>query len=135
MRATLRGTAGRLYEFPVNRRFWMCAKFAAVVVGSGPLAAPVAACAGWTFCIAEASPRGEIWITGVFAATRERERLEGDFRAYLKSRGVEQSVAQCPAAKDDKTEMINAQITAAEFHRKLGDALHEVIAPEFDPRR
>jgi len=61
--------------------------------------------------------------------------LEGDFRAYLKSRGVARPIAQCPAARDDKIEMVNAQFTASEFHRKLGDALHEVMAREFDPRR
>ena len=40
-----------------------------------------------------------------------------------------------PAAQDDKTEVVNAQFTAAEFNRKLGHTLHEVGAPEFEPRR
>ena len=31
--------------------------------------------------------------------------------------------------------MVNAQFTATEFHRKLGDTMHEVMAPEFDPKR
>jgi hypothetical protein len=117
----------------VNRRFRICARV--VLAGLCALAAPGSARAGWTFCIAESSGGKNIWLTGVFTATRERERLEGDFRAYLKSQGVDQSIAQCPASKDDKTEMLNARFTAAEFHRKLGDALHEVTAPEFDPRR
>ena len=93
------------------------------------------ASAGWTFCVAESAGGKDIWITGVFPATRERERLEADFKIVLKNRGVGGAVAQCPAPKDDKTEMVNAQFTAAEFHRKLGDSLHEVVAPEFDPRR
>jgi len=113
----------------------MRGKFAGILVGLCALGAPAVARAGWTFCVAESSGGKDIWITSVFAPTRERERLEGDFRAYLRSRGVAQPIAQCPAAKDDKTDMVNAQITAAEFHRKLGDALHEVSAPEFDPRR
>ena len=45
------------------------------------------------------------------------------------------AVAQCPAPRDDKVEVVNAQFTASEFHHKLGDTLHEVFAPEFDPRR
>jgi hypothetical protein len=113
----------------------MRAQVASVLAGLCVYGAPASARAGWTFCVAESSGGKEIWITPVFAATRERDQLEGDFRRLLTSRGVAQSIAQCPAAKDDKTEMVNARITAAEFHRKLGDALHEVVAPEFDPRR
>jgi len=122
-------------RFAVKLAVLMRGKLAGFLVGLCALGAPVCARAGWTFCVAESTSGKDIWITGVFAATRERERLEGDFRAFLKSHGVVQSIAQCPASKDDKTEMVNAQITAAEFHRKLGDALHVVIAPEFDPRR
>jgi hypothetical protein len=113
----------------------MRAKLAKLLVGLLALGAPAPASAGWTFCVAESSGGKDVWITGVFAAARERERLEGEFRAYLKSRGVARAVAQCPAARDDKTEMVNAQFIAAEFHRKLGDALHAVTAPGFDPRR
>ena len=98
-------------------------------------AAAARAGSGWTFCVAEAGGGRDVWITGVFPASRGRERLEADLEAYLKGRGVLGVVAQCPAPKDDKTEMVNAQFTAAEFHHKLGDALHEVFAPEFDPRR
>ena len=90
---------------------------------------------GWTFCVAESGGGRDIWITAVFPASRNRERLEADLEAYLKGRGISGAVAQCPAPKDDKTEMVNAQFTAAEFHHKLGDTLHEVFAPEFDPRR
>ena len=104
--------------------------FVAVVSSS-----PTLASTGWTFCVGESNGGKDIWMTSVFNATRERERLEIDFRSYLKGRGVAGAIVQCPAPKDDKTAMVNAQFTAAEFHRKLGDALHEVDAPEFSPRR
>lgn len=98
-------------------------------------AAPAEASAGWTFCVA-ASPGGkDVWITDVFAAARDRERLEVDLKGYLKTQGIAGAVAQCPVPKDDKTDVVNAQFTAAEFNRKLGHALHEVAAPEFEPRR
>ena len=93
------------------------------------------ASAGWTFCVAEAAGGKEIWITPVFAAPKDRVRLEADFTAYLKGRGVEHANTQCPQPKDDKTDMVNAQFTATEFHRKLGDTMHEVVTPEFDPKR
>jgi hypothetical protein len=93
------------------------------------------ASSGWTFCVAEAGGGKDIWITGVFPAVRDRERLEADLKAYLKGRGVSGAVAQCPAPKDDKVEVVNSQFTAAEFHHKLGDTLHEVFTPEFEPRR
>jgi hypothetical protein len=97
--------------------------------------APAPASAGWTFCVA-ASPGGrDVWITDVFAATRDRDRLEGDLRGYLRAQGVAGAVAQCPLPQDDKTDVVNAQFTAADFNRKLGHALHEVVAPEFEPRR
>ncbi|HEY3720708.1 MAG TPA: hypothetical protein VGL41_11290 [Roseiarcus sp.] len=99
------------------------------------IAGPAHASAGWTFCVAEAGGGKDVWITGVFPAVRDRERLEADLKAYLRGRGVAGAVAQCPAPTDDKVEMVNAQFTAAEFHHKLGDTLHEVFTPEFDPRR
>jgi hypothetical protein len=98
-------------------------------------AAPARASAGWTFCVAAAPGDKEVWITDVFAAGRDRERLESDLKSYLKTQGVAEAVAQCPAPKDDKTAVVNAQFTAAEFNRKLGHTLHEVAAREFEPRR
>jgi hypothetical protein len=98
-------------------------------------AAPAPASAGWTFCVAAAPDGKDVWITDVFAAERDRERLEVDMKGFLKGQGVAGAVAQCPRPKDDKTEVVNAQFTAAEFNRKLGHALHEVAAPEFEPRR
>jgi hypothetical protein len=98
-------------------------------------AAPGQASAAWTFCVA-ASPGGkDVWITDVFAVSRDRDRLEGDLKTYLKALGVVGAVAQCPLPQDDKTDVVNAQFTAADFNRKLGHALHEVAAPEFEPRR
>lgn len=91
--------------------------------------------AAWTFCVAESAEGRGIWISSVFIAPRDRERLEADFTYYLKSRGVVRPIAQCPLAKDDKTEVVNAQTVAAEFHRKLGDELHEVTELEFEPKR
>jgi len=112
--------------------------FCSSLVRSGVLGATLlastAAQAGWTFCVAEASGP-DIWVSQVFAAPRDRERLEVEFKAFLKTQGVVDSDIQCPAAKDDKTEMVNAQFTAIEFHRKLGDTLHEVPLSEFMPRR
>jgi hypothetical protein len=89
----------------------------------------------WTFCVASAPASDEVWITDVFAAGRDRVKLEADLKTYLKTRGVLGAVAQCPLPNSDKTAAINAQFAAAEFNRKLGHALHEVAAPEFEPRR
>lgn len=98
-------------------------------------AAPAQASASWTFCVGAAPGGKDVWITDVFAAGRDRERLEADLRAYLKTQGVPGAVAQCPLPKDDKTDVVNAQFTAADFNRKLGNRLHEVAAPAFEPRR
>lgn len=98
-------------------------------------ACPAHAKPGWTFCVAETDGGKDIWITGVFPAVHDRERLEADLKAYLKGRGVPDAIAQCPAPKDDMVEMVNAQFSATEFHQRLGDTLHEVFTPEFDPRR
>jgi hypothetical protein len=107
---------------------------AARILALALIAIPAHASSGWTFCVADAGGK-DIWITGVFPAVRDRERLEADLKSFLKSRGVSGAVAQCPTPNDDKTEMVNAQYTAAEFHHKLGDTLHEVFTPEFDPKR
>ncbi len=95
------------------------------------IAAASPAQASWTFCVAESGR--QIWITDVFAAAQPRDRLEASFSAELSARGVAHPVAQCPAPRDDKTDVVNAQFTAAEFHRKLGDVLH-AAAPPRPPR-
>ena len=86
------------------------------------LAAAAPAPERWTFCVAEAG--GDVWISGVFAAARPRESLESAFAAALRARGVARPVAQCPAPQADKSDVFNAQFTAAEFQRKLGRTLH-----------
>jgi NAD-dependent oxidoreductase involved in siderophore biosynthesis len=91
------------------------------------IAAASPAGAGWTFCVAEAGP--DVWISEVFAAARKREALEAQFAASLRARGVAHPDAQCPEPQGDKTEVFNAQFTAAEFHRKLGQTLHAAAAP------
>jgi hypothetical protein len=83
--------------------------------------------ARWTFCIAESGQ--DVWISEVFAAARKRETLEAEFAASLRARGVVHPDAQCPQPQDDKTEVFNAQFTAAEFHRQLGQTLHAAAAP------
>jgi hypothetical protein len=108
--------------------------FAASLVVISALLASAPARAGWTFCIAETSTGDDVWISGVFEAERDRDRLEGDLRAYLKGRGVANPVAQCPQPRDDKTEAVNAEITAAEFQRKLNRTLHEIPAASFERR-
>ena len=81
----------------------------------------------WTFCVAESGH--DIWVTDVFAAAQPREKLEAAFAAALRAQGVARPNAQCPAPRADKTEVVNAQFTAVEFHRKLGDALHFAAPP------
>jgi hypothetical protein len=98
----------------------------ALVVRAALAAAP--ARAGWTFCVAESGR--DVWIGNVIAAARGRERLEADFETLLRARGVAHPVAQCPAPLNDKTAVFNAQFTAAEFHRKLGEMLHAIEMPE-----
>ena len=83
--------------------------------------------ANWTFCVAESGQ--DIWISDVFPAAHKRERQEADFATLLRGRGVARAVAQCPAPQEDKLDVFNAQFTAAEFHRKLGQKLHAVEMP------
>jgi hypothetical protein len=91
------------------------------------LAAASPAKAHWTFCVAEAGQ--DVWISEVFAVVHKRERLEAEFSASLRAFGVSHPDVQCPEPQDDKTDAFNAQFTAAEFHRKLGQTLHAAAAP------
>jgi hypothetical protein len=113
----------------------MCAFLARVLVCFALSVGVAHANESWTFCVAESADGHDIWITSVFSATKDRERLEADFKAYLERHDVPRAVAQCPVPNGDKTEVINAQFTAIEFHRKLGDALHDAIVPEFESKR
>jgi hypothetical protein len=89
----------------------------------------------WTFCVASALEGKDVWISDVFAATRDRERLEGELKVYLQQHGGFDVDVQCPAPKDDKTAVVNAQFSAAEFNRRLGNVLHEVAATVFTQKR
>jgi hypothetical protein len=96
---------------------------------------PAAAAERWTFCVASSLGAKDVWITEVFAAVADRERLETEFRDVLERQGSSRIVAQCPRPDADKTSVVNAQIAAEEFNRKLGGLLHAVSAQEFPPRR
>ena len=98
-------------------------------------ASPAYASARWTFCVASASGARDVWITDVFIAGAERERLESDLKNLLTRQGAQRIVAQCPTPAEDKTAAVNAQTTAAEFNRKLGKALHAIGVQEMLSRR
>jgi hypothetical protein len=82
----------------------------------------------WTFCVASASNTKDVWITDLFAAQSDRERLETQLKRLLERGGHERVVAQCPQPSEDKVAVVNAQITAEEFNRKLGSVLHSIPA-------
>jgi len=89
----------------------------------------------WTFCVASASGTKDVWITELFPATPNRERLEAELKGLLEREGHSHIVAQCPAPSDDKVSVVNAQTTAEEFNRKLGATLHGVSARDFRLRQ
>jgi hypothetical protein len=98
---------------------------------------PVAAAADsrWTFCVASALPTRDVWISEVFATALDRERIEGEFKAAIIQTGARRVVAQCPAARDDKTEAINDRFGAVEFNRQLGADVRALSSQQFPPRR
>ncbi len=98
-------------------------------------APPVAAGDRWTFCVASVLGSKDVWISEVFPAGSDRERLEAEFKDVLERQGSSRIVAQCPQPSDDKTSVVNAQIVAEEFNQKLGASLHAVSAQEFPARR
>jgi hypothetical protein len=77
----------------------------------------------------------DVWITELFPATPNRERLEAELKGLLERAGHSHIVAQCPAPSDDKVSVVKAQTTAEEFNRKLGSTLHGVSAREFPLRQ
>jgi len=99
------------------------------------IAAPAHAASRWTFCVGAALGGKDVWITDVFPASAERERLENELKTMLTRQGGERIVAQCPEPLDDKTAVVNAQTTAEDFNRKLGKTLHLFSAPELLSRR
>jgi hypothetical protein len=117
-------------ETAVTRRFPIVAL--ALLAGLAPASA---APQRWTFCVAWAPGAKDVWITEVFPATIDREKLEADLRNLLGRQAASRVVAQCPLPGEDKTSVINAQSGAEEFNRKLGAVLHSVSAQEFPPRR
>lgn len=96
---------------------------------------PAAAGERWTFCVASMLGAKDVWLTEVFPAGADRERLEVEFKDILERQGSSRIVAQCPQPSDDKTSVVNAQIAAEDFNRKLGAALHAVSTQDFPPRR
>ena len=80
------------------------------------------AAGGWTFCIAEAGE--DIFVTEVFEAAPDREKLEASFAARLRPRVAARPDVQCPAPVADRTVAVNAQFTAIAFQRSLGRTLH-----------
>jgi hypothetical protein len=96
---------------------------------------PAAASPLWTFCVASTQGTKDVWITELFPATPNRERLEAELKGLLEREGHSHIVAQCPAPSDDKLSVVNAQTTAEEFNRKLGSTLHGVSAREFPLRQ
>ena len=91
---------------------------------------PAQAAARWTFCVAAALGSSDVWITDVFSANSDRERLENDLKNLLTRQGAQRIVAQCPMPNDDKTAAVNAQTLAEEFNRKLSKTLHVLALPE-----
>ena len=112
-------------------RAWRWLAFVCVALG----AFPAQASARWTFCVAAAPGSSDVWITDVFAAGADRERLENDLKNLLTRQGAQRIVAQCPAPSEDKTGVVNAQTSAEEFNRKLGKTLHALALPEKLSRR
>ena len=117
----------------------MCAFLARVLLCLALMVGVAHASESWTFCVAESGDGHNTWITWVFRATKDRERLEADFKTYLERHDVPGAIVQCPAPKrapkGHKTAVLNAQLTAIKFHRKLGDTLQDAIIPEFESKR
>jgi hypothetical protein len=99
------------------------------------LPAPARAAPRWTFCVAAADSGADVWISEVFAAEANRERLEGAFKTAVEKLGASAANSQCPSPRDDKTVALNAQIDAEAFNRKMGANLHAVPANEFPGHR
>jgi hypothetical protein len=117
-----------ILETAMNRRM-------AIALLPAIIATPVAAAERWTFCVATALGAKDAWITEVFSGALDRERLETSLKNLLERQGAARIVAQCPQPGDDKTAVVNAQVAAEDYNRKLGETLHAVGAQEFPPRR
>lgn len=84
----------------------------------------------WTFCVAW-QPGGpkDVWITNVFAATTDRDRIEAQLRDLLGREFSTRFVAQCPLPGADKAAVVYAKNGAEEFNRKRA-VLRSVSAQE-----
>jgi hypothetical protein len=85
--------------------------------------------------VASALDTRDVWMSEVFADSADRERLEDEFKTTVMQGGAKRVVAQCPAPRADKTDMINDRFGAVEFNRKLGSEIHAVSSQQFPPRR
>src|SRR5271165_445766 len=89
----------------------------------------------WTFCVAAAQDGVEVWLSEVFQAGENREKLEGAFKTAVERLGATGAVAQCPQPREDKTVALNAQIDAEAFNRKMGANIHAVATNDFPGRK
>jgi hypothetical protein len=112
-------------------RPWRCFPYLCVALA----AAPAQASARWTFCVGAALGTKDVWVTDVFVASGERERLESDLKHVLTRQGAQRIIAQCPEPLEDKTSVVNAQTTAEDFNRKLGKTLHPIPVQEMLSKR
>ena len=90
----------------------------------------------WTFCVAASEGGADVWISDVFAAEGNRERLEARVQERGRAARRVAATAQCPLPRDDKTVAVNAQFDAEAFNRKMGATLHRRCRERtFPPRR
>ena len=113
-----------------NRRRLIALTLAICVAGP-----PAGAAELWTFCVATALGGKDVWISDIFPAAVDREELEDGFKSLVERQGSSRVVAQCPQPNEDKVGVVNAQIAAEAFNRKLGAALHAISAQDFSRRR
>src|SRR5260370_41320609 len=76
--------------------------FLALALAAGCSAAE-AAPQRWTFCVAWQPGSNDVWITDVFAATIDRDKLEAELRSLLGRQVASRFVAQCPLPRADNT--------------------------------
>ena len=112
----------------------ICLISSALLLQLAYIGKPTAASPAWTFCVASALGTHDVWLSSLFVATTDREKLETEFRSLLERQGHSRIVAQCPQPSEDKVSVLNAQTVAEDFNRKLGSALHGVPARDFPPR-
>ena len=95
---------------------------------------PAHASSGWTFCVAEAGGGRDIWITGVFPAVRDRERLEAEIEV-LPEKPRDFRHRAMPGAQGRQGRGGQRAIHGLRVPPQARRTLHEVFAPELDSRR